>query len=79
MVIVGYTTDKDFAVVGLTCAVGMGGLAWSGFPVNHLDIAPRYASLLLGISNCAATLPGIFSPLLVGYITTNEVSGILIA
>lgn len=73
LIVVGYTTSKEFAVVGLTFAVGLGGCAWSGFPVNHLDIAPRYASILFGISNCLATLPGIFSPLVVGFLTPNEV------
>ena len=77
-IINGETTDKDIAVVSLICAVGLGGLAWSGFAVNHLDLAPRYASLLFGISNCVATLPGIFSPICLGHITANNVSVILI-
>ncbi|XP_057302082.1 sialin-like [Hydractinia symbiolongicarpus] len=72
LVVVGYTTSKEFAIVGLTLAVGLGGFTWSGFPVNHLDISPRYASILFGISNCIATLPGIFSPMMVGFITENE-------
>ena len=75
MLVVGYTTNKNIAVLALTLAVGFGGLAWSGFIVNHLDIAPRYASLLLGISNCFATIPGIVSPLIVGFVNVNEVSG----
>ena len=44
MVIVGYTKNKDLAIVGLTLAVGFGGFAWTGFPINHLDIAPRSVS-----------------------------------
>ena len=78
MLVVGYTTDKNIAVLALTLAVGFGGLAWSGFIVNHLDIAPRYASLLLGISNCFATIPGIVSPLIVGFVTVHEVSGVVL-
>ena len=74
MIVVGYSENKYVALFGLTMAVGFGGLAWSGFIVNHLDIAPRYASLLLGITNCFATIPGILSPLVVGFVTTNEVS-----
>ncbi|XP_047130506.1 vesicular glutamate transporter 3 isoform X1 [Hydra vulgaris] len=72
LIVVGYTTNKQLAIIGLTLAVGLGGLTWTGFPVNHLDIAPRYASILFGISNCIATFPGMFTPILVGYITTNE-------
>lgn len=73
LVIVGYTTSKELAIVGLTLAVGLGGFTWSGFPVNHLDIAPRYAGILFGVSNCLATIPGIFSPMVVGILTPNEV------
>lgn len=72
ILIVGFTLNKDIAVLALTLAVGFGGLAWSGFIINHLDIAPRYASLLLGISNCFATVPGMLSPTVVGIITVNE-------
>jgi len=72
LIVVGYSENKYVALFGLTMAVGFGGLAWSGFIVNHLDIAPRYASLLLGITNCFATIPGILSPLVVGFVTTNE-------
>ena len=72
LVMVGYTLNKELAIIGLTLAVGLGGFTWSGFPVNHLDIAPRYAGVLFGISNCIATLPGILSPLLVGILTPRE-------
>lgn len=72
MVVVGYTTNKNLAIAGLTLAVGLGGFTWTGFPINHLDIAPRYASILFGISNCLATIPGMVSPLVVGIITPNE-------
>ena len=73
LIVVGYSENKHVAVFGLTMAVGFGGLAWSGFIINHLDIAPRYAGFLLGISNCVATIPGIVSPIVVGFVTTNEV------
>lgn len=73
LIVVGYSENKNVAVFGLTMAVGFGGLAWSGFIINHLDIAPRYASLLLGISNCFATIPGIASPLIVGFVTGHGV------
>eukprot|EP00794_Sanderia_malayensis_P010936 gene10936-12097_t len=51
---------------------GIEALAWAGFAVNHLDIAPRYSSILFGITNTSSTIPGILSPLLVGYITENK-------
>ena len=34
----------------------------SGYLSNMLDLAPRHAGALMGISNTVATLPGVFSP-----------------
>nr|NP_001122357.1 vesicular glutamate transporter [Ciona intestinalis]BAF81885.1 vesicular glutamate transporter [Ciona intestinalis] len=60
------------SVVCLVFAVGFSGFAISGFNVNHLDIAPRYASILMGLSNGAGTLSGMICPLLVSYITRTK-------
>jgi len=49
----------------------LGGFAWAGFSVNHLDLAPQYASLLMGISNTFATIPGMVSPYLAGKMLTH--------
>lgn len=40
-----------------------------------LDMAPRYAALLAGITNTFLTLAAIVSPTAVGYIVTDHVSG----
>lgn len=48
-------------------------VAASGFNVNHLDIAPRYASILMGISNGVGTLSGMVCPMIVGTMTKNKV------
>lgn len=42
--------------------------------MNHLDIAPRYASILMGISNGVGTLSGMVCPLIVGAMTKNKVN-----
>nr|CAD7573239.1 unnamed protein product [Timema californicum] len=60
------------AVSCLTAAVGLGAFAWSGFSVNHLDIAPQHASVLMGLSNTMATLPGIISPSITGILVQNK-------
>jgi len=44
-----------------------------GFNVNHLDIAPRYASILMGISNGCGTLAGMLCPVVVEYLTKKGV------
>ncbi|KAJ8316412.1 hypothetical protein KUTeg_006426 [Tegillarca granosa] len=72
MIAAGYIMTKTAAVICLTIAVGLGGFAWAGFSVNHLDIAPQYASILMGLSNTFATIPGIVSPLITGEIVTNK-------
>ena len=41
MIGAGYTMTKTSSMVCLTFAVGIGGFAWAGFSVNHLDIAPQ--------------------------------------
>lgn len=47
------------AAIYVTCAVGIGGVAFSGFQVNFLDISPRYSPHLMGISNTLASIPGV--------------------
>ena len=74
LLVVGYTNNKTLAVVALVLAVGSSGFAISGFNVNHLDIAPRYASILMGISNGVGTLSGMICPITTEQITKNHSS-----
>ena len=55
MVLAALLMHRVFSIVCITIAVGIGAFAWSGFAVNHLDVAPQYASILMGISNTFAT------------------------
>ena len=71
-ILAGHAPNMPLAEFCIIMAIGLGGIAWSGFSVNHLDIAPQYASLLMGLSNTFATLPGMISPLLVGWIVGNH-------
>lgn len=66
-------TVAQYAVITLIIGAGIESLAWVGFGINHLDIAPRFASILFGITNTCATIPGILAPLLVGAITSTRV------
>ncbi|KAG9509659.1 Vesicular glutamate transporter 1, partial [Fragariocoptes setiger] len=72
LILVGLTSDTTTAIVSLTLAVGFSGFAISGFNVNHLDIAPRYASILMGISNGFGTLAGMLCPVVVQEITLDK-------
>lgn len=55
MLLAAFLLHPTTSIVCITIAVGIGAFAWSGFAVNHLDIAPQYASILMGISNTFAT------------------------
>lgn len=54
--------------------VAASGLMHSGYNVNMLDIAPRYACIIMGLTNTVGTITGFLSPMMVGFITVNKVS-----
>ena len=72
--VLGYFSNATTVAVLITLGVGLGGLAHSGFYVNHLDIAPPLASVLLGITNTAASSAGILAPIVTGLIVQHHVS-----
>lgn len=54
---------------GLMCgALGTLALTWAGFLPNHLEIAPRYADVLMGITNTAGTVPGVIGVAITGWL-----------
>lgn len=73
MMLAAFLLGPVSSVVLLTIAVGIGAFSLSGFTVNHLDIAPKYASVLMGISNTFGSMPGIVSPILTGFVVTTPV------
>jgi ACS family sodium-dependent inorganic phosphate cotransporter len=56
------------ATVLVTVATGGAAFGVAGFAANHLDIAPRYAGILMGLTNTFAQLPGIVGVALTGFI-----------
>jgi ACS family sodium-dependent inorganic phosphate cotransporter len=40
-------------MLATTLTMGTLGLSRGGFSVNHMDIAPKYAGMVMGISNTA--------------------------
>ncbi|KAL7150927.1 hypothetical protein ABFS83_05G146500 [Erythranthe nasuta] len=49
----------DGVVLCASVALGFLALGRAGFAVNHMDVAPRYAGIVMGVSNTAGTLAGI--------------------
>ncbi|XP_065369042.1 putative inorganic phosphate cotransporter [Calliphora vicina] len=64
--------QTTLAIVLLTITVGINGATYLGFQVNHIDLSPNFAGILMGITNCAANIMSIIAPLIVGFIVTNE-------
>lgn len=72
MLLTALIMSRGTSTVFLSLALGLGGLTWAGFGVNHLDVAPKYAAILMGISNTVGTIPGILSPALTGAIIKDR-------
>jgi ACS family sodium-dependent inorganic phosphate cotransporter len=60
-------TDAVTAVVLLSIGLGLASFTFAGAGCNHLDISPRHAGIIFGISNTAATVPGIIGVALTGF------------
>lgn len=72
MLMAGFLVHRVWSVLLIIVGIGIGGFTLTSYSINPLDIAPSYASIILGISNTIATLPGIISPVLTGYLVQNQ-------
>jgi MFS transporter, ACS family, solute carrier family 17 (sodium-dependent inorganic phosphate cotransporter), other len=61
-------TDVAQGLVVLTLCLGACGMSRGGFSVNHMDIAPRYAGVVMGLSNTAGTISGVIGVSATGWI-----------
>jgi hypothetical protein len=66
--------DPPLTVALLTIGVGLNGGIYSGFKVNHLDISPRFAGILMSFTNCLANFAGLLAPMAAGYLTDKRAS-----
>ncbi|XP_021931680.1 putative inorganic phosphate cotransporter isoform X3 [Zootermopsis nevadensis] len=64
--------NPPLTVALLTIGVGLNGGIYSGFKVNHLDISPRFAGILMSFTNCLANFAGLLAPMAAGYITDKR-------
>ncbi|XP_060656912.1 putative inorganic phosphate cotransporter [Drosophila nasuta] len=74
LIALGYVTKEyDFlAVVLIIFTVAISSASHVGFLINHIDLSPNYAGILMGICNCVANLVALVAPLLVGAIVTDK-------
>lgn len=66
--------DRVLTVALLTIGVGLNGGIYSGFKINHLDITPRFAGILMSLTNCTANLAGLLAPITAGILVEGKVS-----
>jgi len=71
--IVGEVDSVWMAIGIMATGNALGAFVTGGFSVNHMDIAPRHAGTLMGITNTAGTIPGIIGVFVSGVIL--EVTG----
>ncbi|CAB4282214.1 unnamed protein product [Prunus armeniaca] len=63
-----HINSPAMAVLCMACSQGIDAFSQSGLYSNHQDIAPRYSGVLLGLSNTAGVLAGVFGTVSTGYI-----------
>lgn len=59
LLVVGTVESAVAAIAVMSAGTAVGALVTGGFAVNHMDVAPRHAGTLMGITNTAGTLPGV--------------------
>ncbi|XP_046680594.1 putative inorganic phosphate cotransporter isoform X1 [Homalodisca vitripennis] len=67
------STSVTGAVVLLTVSVALNAGVYTGFLTNHLDLSPNFAGLLMGITNGMANVTSILSPMITGFIVSDQV------
>ena len=64
--------SATMGVIILCCATGALACGMAGFAPNCFDIAPRHASVIWGISNTFATIPGIIGVAATGWLVQRS-------
>ncbi|XP_065214587.1 putative inorganic phosphate cotransporter isoform X2 [Planococcus citri] len=73
LILASYTGCNQYLTVGLlTIGMGLNGAIYSGFKVNHLDISPRFAGILMSFTNCMANFSGLVAPPVAGFIINKR-------
>ena len=68
LLIVGEVESAAMAIAVMSVGNAIGAFVTGGFAVNHMDVAPKYAGTLMGITNTAGTIPGIIGVTVSGFI-----------
>ncbi|GFR52543.1 hypothetical protein Agub_g15118 [Astrephomene gubernaculifera] len=60
--------DSGATVAAITVALGVSSGSLAGLFCTHQDMSPKYASILLGLTNTTAAIPGVLGVAAVGYL-----------
>ncbi|XP_050301916.1 putative inorganic phosphate cotransporter isoform X2 [Anthonomus grandis grandis] len=64
-------SQTKLVIVLLNIIVGLTVFLYNASYINHVDISPRYAGLMLGMENSISQMVGLTGPLFVQYIVTD--------
>ena len=78
LAVVGYVESAAMAIALMSIGNMFGGFTIGGFASNHIDLAPKHAGTLMGLSNTAGTIPGIVGVYASGLILQATGSWILV-
>ena len=78
LLLVGYVETAWMAIAIMAVGNALGAFVTGGFAVNHMDLAPKHAGTLMGITNTAGTIPGIIGVYLSGLILEATGSWVLV-
>ncbi len=78
LMVVGYVETAWMAIAVMAVGNALGAFVTGGFAVNHMDVAPKHAGTLMGITNTAGTIPGIIGVFLSGLILETTGSWVLV-
>ena len=78
LLIVGEVESAWAAIGVMSAGTALGAFVTGGFSVNHMDLAPRHAGTLMGITNTAGTIPGIIGVYVSGLILQSTGSWALV-
>jgi len=78
LLIVGEVESAWAAIGVMSVGTALGAFVTGGFAVNHMDLAPRHAGTLMGITNTAGTIPGIIGVYISGLILQSTGSWALV-
>jgi len=78
LLIVAQVETAWMAIAVMSVGNALGACSVGGFGVNHLDLGPKYAGTLMGITNTAGTVPGIIGVFISGVILERTGSWALV-